>query len=169
MKTNCSHCRHFSQLSRTATALWLACALAVFGMSLHALADTVGVPWTGAPGITETVADIMARDWAMAIQGTGQMHTKPMFRANRSGLPQNPDSPATTEMTTRTATARNRGPFTPQTIGTTFLGATLADTGAFPPDTMGAVGPSQFIVAVNGRIRSFNKTTGLTDGALETR
>ena len=43
MKTNCSHCRHFSQLSRTATALWLACALAVFGMSLHVLADTVGV------------------------------------------------------------------------------------------------------------------------------
>ena len=33
---------------------------------------------------------------------------------------------------------------------------------------MGAVGPTQFIVAVNGRIRSFNKTTGVADGVLNT-
>src|SRR5206468_9470322 len=31
---------------------------------------------------------------------------------------------------------------------------------------MGAVGPIQYIVTVNGRIRSFNKSTGLADGAL---
>jgi hypothetical protein len=31
---------------------------------------------------------------------------------------------------------------------------------------MGAVGPTQYIVAVNGRIRSFNKTTGAADGVL---
>ena len=31
---------------------------------------------------------------------------------------------------------------------------------------MGAVGPTQYIVAVNGRIRSFNKTTGVADGVL---
>ncbi|HXJ64308.1 MAG TPA: DUF11 domain-containing protein, partial [Actinomycetota bacterium] len=54
----------------------------------------------------------------------------------------------------------------PQTTSTSFLGATLADTGAFPPDTMGAVGPTQFVVDLNGRIRSFNKTTGLADGVL---
>ncbi|MEY4385359.1 MAG: hypothetical protein RLY20_642 [Verrucomicrobiota bacterium] len=53
-----------------------------------------------------------------------------------------------------------------QTFTNAFLGATLADTSAYPPDTMGAVGPSQFIVAVNGRIRTFNKTTGLADGAV---
>jgi len=41
-----------------------------------------------------------------------------------------------------------------------FTGATLAETNAFPPDTMGAVGPTQFLMAVNGRIRVFNKSTG---------
>src|SRR6185503_5372918 len=47
-----------------------------------------------------------------------------------------------------------------------FTGATLADTLAFPPDSMGAVGPAQFIVAVNGRIRTFTKT-GVADGVLD--
>ncbi len=54
----------------------------------------------------------------------------------------------------------------PQTVGTTFTGATLADTGSFPPDTMGAVGPSQFLVFVNGRLRTFAKATGVADGVL---
>jgi hypothetical protein len=31
---------------------------------------------------------------------------------------------------------------------------------------MGAVGPTQYIVTVNGRFRSFSETTGLADGAL---
>src|SRR5207237_5387983 len=57
-------------------------------------------------------------------------------------------------------------PLAPQTTGTNFTGATLADTGAFPPDTMGAVGPTQFVVFVNGRIRTFNKTTGVADGVI---
>ena len=56
---------------------------------------------------------------------------------------------------------------TPQTLGTSFTGATLADTGAFPPDSMGAAGPSQFVVFVNGRIRTFNKTTGVADGVID--
>src|SRR3954453_13653169 len=47
-----------------------------------------------------------------------------------------------------------------------FAGPTLADAPAFPPDTMGAVGPSQFIVAVNGGLRSYAKATGTPDGVL---
>jgi hypothetical protein len=54
----------------------------------------------------------------------------------------------------------------PQTLGINFLGANLADTNTYPPDTMGAVGPSQFLVGVNSRIRSFNKVSGSTDGGL---
>jgi hypothetical protein len=42
----------------------------------------------------------------------------------------------------------------------------FGDTGALPPDASGAAGPSQFIVAANGRIRSFSKTTGGPDGVL---
>jgi PKD repeat protein len=57
-------------------------------------------------------------------------------------------------------------PLTPQAVGVNFTGATLNDTRSFPPDSMGAAGPSQFIVAVNGRVRSFNKLTGAPDGVL---
>ena len=54
----------------------------------------------------------------------------------------------------------------PQTLGVNFLGANLADTNTFPPDTMGAAGPSQFLVGVNSRLRSFDKATGLADGGV---
>jgi hypothetical protein len=58
-------------------------------------------------------------------------------------------------------------PDAPQTLGVQFDGATgPAETGAFPPDTMGTVGPSQFVVFLNGRLRSFNKATGVADGVL---
>ena len=40
-----------------------------------------------------------------------------------------------------------------------FVGATLGETGALPPDPSGAAGPSQFILAANGKIRSFAKAT----------
>ena len=47
-----------------------------------------------------------------------------------------------------------------------FIGATLNDTLSFPPDSMGAIGPNQYILACNGRIRSFNKATGTADGVI---
>jgi hypothetical protein len=54
-----------------------------------------------------------------------------------------------------------------QTLGTSFKGVSgPSETGAYPPDNMGAVGPTQYIVAVNGRLRTFNKTTGIADGVL---
>ncbi len=55
----------------------------------------------------------------------------------------------------------------PQTLGISFTGATLADALAFPPDVMGAVGPTQYVVFVNGRLRTFDKTTGAADGVID--
>ena len=55
-----------------------------------------------------------------------------------------------------------------QTLGLSFNGVTGPDeTGAFPPDNMGAVGPTQYVLFVNGKLRSFNKATGAADGVLE--
>jgi hypothetical protein len=92
----------------------------------------------------------------------------------REELPQNPLSPATSETSEDNPNgdaAKTKGtfpgPYAPQTTSLEFTGATLADTAAFPPDTMGAIGPTQFVVAVNGRIRTFNKTTGVADGVLD--
>jgi hypothetical protein len=39
---------------------------------------------------------------------------------------------------------------------------------AFPADDMGAVGPTQYIIDVNGRIVTFSKTTGIADGVMNT-
>jgi len=57
-------------------------------------------------------------------------------------------------------------PLIAQTVGANFTGPTLSDTGAFPPDSMGAVGPTQYFVFVNGRMRTYSKATGLADGAV---
>ncbi|HEY0427767.1 MAG TPA: FG-GAP-like repeat-containing protein [Pyrinomonadaceae bacterium] len=63
----------------------------------------------------------------------------------------------------------NLVPTAPQTLGTQFDGATgPAETGGFPGDTTGAVGPTQYFVFLNGRLRTFNKTTGAADGVLNT-
>ncbi len=45
--------------------------------------------------------------------------------------------------------------------GTSFLGAQLSQSNFVPPDSMGAVGPSQVLVSVNGRIRVYDKQGNL--------
>jgi hypothetical protein len=45
-------------------------------------------------------------------------------------------------------------------------GPNLNDAPFYPPDTQGDVGPTQFIAMVNGRVRSYDKATGVADGAL---
>jgi VCBS repeat-containing protein len=68
----------------------------------------------------------------------------------------------------RLSLGRSAGPRTSFGSTFSFAGPSLgSDTTAFPPDTQGAVGPSQFLVTINGRFRSYSKATGLPDGALD--
>ncbi len=153
----------------------------------------VGVPTTGAVGVERTTADIMqSQSYIAEVERTPRLmleHDLP----SREGLPQNPDAKPVASTSTSpvtgnkvitlkpaTSTRGVRGGITPappasgvpsadapQTVSTpNFTGATLAETGAFPPDSMGTVGPTQFVVFVNGRLRTFNKTTGTADGVL---
>ena len=162
------------RLKPLATAL-LAAAPFVTGLS-WAFAQTsegdgprVGVPAAGTKGVQETVEQIMEREAATPPRVTPRLQPRHEVPSRRD-LPQNPLSPARPSWPEPTQgeapRTMDRGPFAPQMLGTSFTGATLADASGFPPDTMGTVGPAQFIVAVNGRIRSFNKTTGLADGVL---
>jgi hypothetical protein len=123
--------------------------------------DIVGVPTTGEIGIPRTTEDIMAS--ALVAAPSQRPLSKPeRFKGERlKDRKQNPESKS----------VRSRGnpvlsSLAPQPTGISFTGATLADTGAFPPDTMGAVGPTQFVVFLNGRVRTFNKTTGVADGVI---
>lgn len=141
-------------------------------------APQVGTPWTGEAGVQRTTASLM-REQAQA-QARQTAPRKPRMMPEREGpdrrwLPHNPESynlKSTPNSVRRpavrgAASAAAAEASAPQTVSSVnFIGATLSDTFAFPPDSMGAVGPAQFLVTVNGRVRSFNKTTGAADGVL---
>ena len=134
--------------------------------------DEVGVPTTGAVGIPRATAEIMQSQlYAPASKRPPLLPERNTEQLEKKK--QDPDAkPLSRFPNQKRAFGANEtrdkfdAPFAPQTIGTNFTGATLSDTRAFPPDSMGAVGPAQFVVFVNGRLRTFNKTTGAADGAL---
>jgi hypothetical protein len=134
--------------------------------------ETIGIPWQGEPAIMESVSDIMAREaearaLAPPIGGNEQkpVEAHRRLRGHRENLAQNPDS----LKMERPAPAQGgqTSVLAPQTVGTSFVGATLADSGFLPPDSMGAAGPTQFLICVNGRIRTFTKS-GTQDNVLDT-
>jgi hypothetical protein len=54
----------------------------------------------------------------------------------------------------------------PATLLQSYTAMNLGDTGSLPPDPSGAAGPTQFIVAANGRIKSFSRASGAADGVI---
>ena len=128
--------------------------------------ETVGTPWTGEPGIKETVREIMSRQRIEdAFIGPPPPHAQiePGSLDPESLLP-NPDAPAISAWPPRaqdTPGAAEAVPNAqnPQIPGTSFMGAQYSDTiGYVPPDSMGAVGPDQVMVVVNGRIKVYDKS-----------
>ena len=119
--------------------------------------------------VQRTTSEIMADQLARPL---GVPHrTKPEFDERKER--NLPDGPGSTQranqwpLPDKTLFAAPQPVQAPQTLGTQFDGATgPTETGAFPPDTMGAVGPTQFFVFLNGRMRTFNKTTGVADGVI---
>lgn len=119
---------------------------------------------------SETVASIMKRAAGVRVK----MREMPEREyPERNNLPQNPLSGQTASFPAAANNVQRGGTEgftdfteaqTPSLVFNSVTGPT--ETGAFPPDDMGSVGPTQFITAVNGRIRSFNKTTGAADGVL---
>ncbi len=153
---------------------------------------TIGVPWMGEAGIQQTTAEIMSRQANAPAISRRPALVEEHHIPNRKTRPQDPDAqpvastPATLSLS---AVGGDFGlssapgdipstdapesedvpapPSAPQTLSTSFNAVTgPTETGAFPPDTMGAVGPTQFVLFVNGRLRTFNKTTGAADGVI---
>ncbi|HEX4438585.1 MAG TPA: IPT/TIG domain-containing protein [Thermoanaerobaculia bacterium] len=112
-----------------------------------------------------SVAEISAEQGA--VSAPAPRIAGPRLTAPRAHLRDNPDSPSDTAASLGAAPIAAPSPAAPQTLGVSFLGASSGETNAFPPDTMGAAGPSQFLVGVNGRIRTFAKATGSADGVLD--
>ena len=132
-----------------------------------------GVTTIGSVGIPRVTAEIMQA------QMFAPRSSRPLMIPEREGpeidhKKPNPDAPAVASWPVRKSMGKTGdaagsllAPSSPQVIGMNFDTVTgPAETGAFPPDTMGAVGPSQLVVFVNGRLRSFSKSAGTADGVL---
>jgi hypothetical protein len=126
----------------------------------------VGTPWTGLPGVRETVADLMARDARLQSllvptsprerrpeQGTGEFGAKGQNPAalQVSRWPEAPAPPPG-------QFDRVAAPQAAFSLVSYFAGTSLSESGFLPPDSNGAVGPTQVFVASNGRFKVFTKT-----------
>jgi hypothetical protein len=141
----------------------------ILGTGVTAGKQEVGVPTEGERGVERTTEEVMAAQAGAPASYNGPRLMPEHELPGRQYLPQDPAArnvARTPTSTARIAVEDTAATSAPQTVGTNFTGATLADTGAFPPDSMGAVGPSQFVVFVNGRLRTFNKGTGAADGVI---
>jgi hypothetical protein len=78
-----------------------------------------------------------------------------------------PESPWPTSSESPLEKSPDAGPSAPQPVTLNFNAVTgPTETGSFRPHTMGVAGLTQFFLFVNGRMRTFNKTTGVADGVI---
>ena len=114
--------------------------------------------------VSENLGTIMARD---RLAGPQQAPAAPARRSQpkRASRPPNRILSKVSARPDPQPALRAGLPSVARTTGP-LLGAQVSESGSVPPDSMGAVRPTQFIVIVNGRIKSFNKTTGVVDGVL---
>lgn len=126
--------------------------------------DVVGVPVTGAAGITETVDSIMNRVRSAGLWSRSLIldQEEPL---GRPFIPaDDPNAPLVASWPPNGAEAESSAePLAPQNPGVSFkaVGTVGGESPYIPPDSMGDVGPTQVLVHVNGRIRVFDKTGAL--------
>lgn len=145
----------------------------------------VGVPWKGKPGVTESVSDIMTRERRSGSQVVRQPRQERRIieydieetaRATQvldeaaAGIVADKSEVIPAEAGALNGITAMDAPsqFGAQSLGSSFVAATyLVDSGDNPPSPMAAVGPTQILMVINGRVRTFTKA-GVADGALNT-
>lgn len=130
--------------------------------------EIIGVRIKTDPGVQRINAEIMQAE--LAFPGSKRPLPNPNKKKKRGNQEkaENPDAPEVSQWPLRKRERQAPENITTEahTLGSTFDAATLNDTASFPPDSNGAAGPTQYIGFQNGRIRSFNKTTGVADGVM---
>jgi hypothetical protein len=117
-----------------------------------------GVQWIGQAGITETVAEIMARaPNDPEVVGLPRERRRPVTHTQKD----RPGATAASQWPPAPASAAKASSDVAFNITTNFLGTRLTESGFVPPDSNGAVGPTQVLVAANGRFKLYDKTGGL--------
>lgn len=126
---------------------------------------TQGIPFTLEPAATLTGEQLSAIEASMPARATYRQVPIRLIKKNKTPNPNSPPEHI----------AQNFGIYNPLQKAADFVGSQLINFVALtfndcfetPPDSMGAVGPTQYIAFCNGRIRSFNKTTGQRDGGID--
>lgn len=127
--------------------------------------QTPGKRLAAVSGVKETTADIMARQ-AVAPPPPKRPKRRELEHPLLKQRPQNPEALAVSQVPApEERKALESAVLKIHTTGSSFDAATLSDTGSFPPDSMGAVGPTQFVTFLNGRLRTHTKA-GVADGVL---
>ncbi|MBK7393175.1 MAG: carboxypeptidase regulatory-like domain-containing protein [Chloracidobacterium sp.] len=130
--------------------------------------EIIGVRLKTEPGIQRVTAEIQQSELFFPGSKRPMLLPEREIERDDDSKAQNPDAPAVSQwpIQKRTRRALENISTDAHTLGSAFDAATLADTSSFPPDSNGAAGPTQYIGFQNGRIRSFNKTTGVADGVM---
>lgn len=125
----------------------------------HIAAHQEGDYIEGSHAWSGTVAEIMQMQETHTAPQSSYLHHH-HYRAMRKSIPL--DEEKSTEHSVDSELKATRL----STVPISTLATTVAECHSFPPDTMGDVGPLQYIIACNGRIKTFSKTTGLPDNVL---
>lgn len=130
--------------------------------------EIIGVRLKTEPGVQRTNAEIQQSELFFPGSKRPMLLPEREIERDEDSKAQNPDAPAVSQWPIQKRTRRALENITADahTLGSAFDAATLTDTGSFPPDSNGAAGPTQYIGFQNGRIRSFNKFSGLADGVM---
>jgi PKD repeat protein len=118
-----------------------------------------GHPWKGNVGIAETVGQIMERESKNPNQKPKNQREGHHHEEEEEPLLDNPLAPRVPQWPyDGSEQPTDRSPLTPQILGVSFQTASLSESTYIPPDSMGAVGPTQILGIVNGKIKIFSKT-----------
>ena len=163
---SCAPSMHLvSNLSKRLFCFFALLGFAITGRS-QAGFGVSGQAWHGAMGVRQTTARIVTKDKEQ-VGKPKVLHVAPrhVLRPQSTGS----TNQASFQQPNYQTAGVSPQPFVAQTVSPTinFTAATFNDCSGWPPDTMGAVGPTQFIIALNGRVRSFDKTTGSKDSAID--
>ncbi|MCX7833281.1 MAG: T9SS type A sorting domain-containing protein [Ignavibacteria bacterium] len=118
-------------------------------------------------GFVECVSKIMDRDKYFKSDFEYKYRTNSKKKVDRTKLEQSTDLVKSSFFSTQedNSQVQNLGE---TRVSQKFKAGNLSSSGYIPPDAMGAVGPSQFVYIVNGRIITYNKNTGQPDGIINT-
>ena len=137
-------------------------------------ARVAGVRWTGAAATMQSTAEVAAADAASPPSAPAAREAMPRRSlpnaAARRPDPASPAFPSSQANPHKLPPTAHDGPGLAfvGNVALSFTGIAFPQSGGFvPPNPHGDVGPTQVLAAVNARLRTIDKASGVPDGVLD--